>query len=95
MLDMLLSFIGALFSCKVTEQVVKIPGGMLQGKFAKLGNLKGKSYSEIQRECGKESAISHMPDGKKLIQWQATGYHIALIFDENYICEGITDEISV
>jgi hypothetical protein len=34
-----------------------------------------------------------MVDGY-LLQWQATGYHIALQFDANGICVGVTHEFA-
>lgn len=86
-----LGFIGYL----ITSAVVRAPGVSLSKKFVSLGTLVGKSYSQISRVCGPCTSVSALNDGKKLYQWMATGYHIALIFDENDICEGVSHEASV
>ncbi len=74
---------------------VREPGETLNEKFVELGTLTGKTYEEIVDACGNPNAISSLPYGKRLCQWQATGYHIALIFDKDDICEGVSSEISV
>lgn len=79
---------------------VRAPGVGLQTKFANLtkgtgGVIAGKTYHEIVAACGAPSSVSPTGDGGKLCQWMATGYHIALIFDENNICQGISHEASV
>ena len=79
----------------IISALVRVPGASLNSKFVKLGTLTGKSLSEITRVVGPPSAVSAIGNGKTLRQWQETSYHIALIFDENDICEGISSEISV
>lgn len=79
---------------------VKAPGKLLQQKFATLtkdteGVIAGKHLDEIIKTCGNPSSVSAMGDGTTLRQWQATGYHIALLFDENNVCLGISTEINV
>lgn len=64
-------------------------------KFVSLGTLQGKTLEEIVAVVGQPCAISAIGDGKVLRQWQATSYHIALIFDQDDICLGISSEISV
>lgn len=49
-----LGFIGYL----ITTAFVKAPGTALNRKFASLGVLKGKSYSEIKVKVGVENSIS-------------------------------------
>ena len=70
----------------------------IKGKFASLGVLQGKLKDEILAVVGPPSSVSAMNDGKSLLQWQhiseAGGYHIALLFDHEDICEGITHESS-
>lgn len=92
----ILGFIGYL----IMGAMVKAPGAVLETKFANLvkdsnGVIAGKTYAEIVSVCGSPSAVSPVGDGKKLCQWLATGYHIALVFDENDICLGISHEVSV
>ena len=77
-----------------------MPGNLLQNNFAKLtedtnGVLAGKTLDEVKAACGDPSAVSSIGDGQMLYQWQATGYHIALVFDENDVCVGIRSEIAV
>lgn len=70
--------------------------GGLQQKFAELGHLPGKTRTEIIDAVGPPQSVSAVGDGKTLIQWQminqAGGYHVALMFDENDLCEGVTHE---
>ena len=79
--------------------IVRLPGGMLQQKFVKLGNLQGKTYDEIVMACGLPKAQSSQvsEDGAtiQVRQWMATGYHIVLLFDQNNICMGISHQASV
>ena len=67
----------------------------MQAKFVELGNLQGKSFKEITDKVGMPSSVSSVGDGTTLKQWMATGYHVALLFDENDICLGISSETSV
>jgi len=67
------------------------PGRALQNKFVSLGNLAGRTKNEIFEVVGSPSAISAISEGSELLQWQATGYHIALRFNGD-ICEGITHQ---
>lgn len=90
-----LTTIGGWILYAIMNAGVKAPGASLNQKFVSLGTLKGKALSEITSVVGQPSAVSTTGNGKILRQWQATGYHIALLFDENDICEGVTSEISV
>ena len=92
---MILTTIGGFILYAIQSALVRAPGQSLNQKFVALGTLSGKTYSEIVAKVGAPSATSAMAGGKTLRQWQATGYHIALIFDKDDICEGITSEISV
>ena len=70
------------------------PGDELAEKFLFLGKLVGKTREQIIAKVGYPTSRSVMSEGKELLQWQAGGYHIALLFDGD-ICEGITHEIKV
>ena len=91
----ILPVVGGLIWYAITSFAVKAPGQGLHKKFADLGVLQGKSLEEIKAAVGNPSAVSAMGDGTTLYQWQATSYHIALLFDENDICLGVTSEVSV
>ena len=69
-----------------------------KSKFAKLGTIAGKTRAEIIAAVGQPNSVSGIGSGKTLLQWQHTSqagaYHIALRFDENDICEGVTHEYS-
>lgn len=95
-----LPIIGGIILHFITSAVVKAPGDILQVKFSKLtkdtnGVIKGKTYDEIVAVCGAPNSVSPVGDGTKLCQWLATGYHIALLFDENNVCLGISHEVKV
>ncbi len=86
--------IAGLIGYILIEFFVTMPGRIMQKNFLSLGTLTGKSYNEICEICGAASSVSYI-NGKKLCQWMATGYHVALMFDENDICEGVTHETAV
>lgn len=97
---MLLSLLGGLAQYGITKAVVKAPGAILQSNFQKVtadtdGVITGKTLQEITAVCGNPNSISAMSGGDKLCQWMATGYHIALMFDENDVCKGISSEVKV
>jgi hypothetical protein len=73
--------------------LVRAPGMMLQQKFVNLGTLAGKTKDEIIVVVGNPNSISGTPDGKVIMQWMSTGYHISLIFEDD-ICEGVSHEFS-
>ena len=74
----------------ITTLFVLNPGVKLRNKFISLGDMRGKHKNEIYRVVGTPNSISAHDDGE-LLQWLATGYHIALIF-QNDICQGISHE---
>jgi hypothetical protein len=57
------------------------PGRELHGRFLAFGDMTGKTAGEITTGVGSPSSISSMVKGQKLMQWQATGCHIAVLFD--------------
>jgi len=70
--------------------LVTAGGRVLKYKFEQLGIIQGKTLAEIIDVVGLPNSISALSGGKILRQWLATGYHIALLFNGNDICEGIT-----
>lgn len=96
----ILPLVGGLIWFLISSALVKAPGNMLQNNFAKLtqdsnGVIAGKTLAEIVAVCGNPSSVSPTGNGTILRQWMATGYHIALLFDENDVCIGITHEVKV
>lgn len=89
-----LPIVGGLVLYAIIHYAVRAPGRSLSQKFVSLGNLQSKSYREIVAYCGSPTSTSAV-EGGKLCQWMATGYHIALLFDENDNCLGITHNASV
>lgn len=75
----------------IQQQNVTQPGKDLAQRFASLGTIAGKSRQEIIASVGSPTSFSTMPEGKTLLQWQATSYHIALLFNGD-VCEGVTHE---
>ncbi len=103
-METILMFIGTsilgLIGYLIMSAFVKAPGKLLQQKFALLtkdtnGNIAGKTLDEIVKACGNPSSVAPMGNGTTLHQWMSTGYHLALLFDENDICLGISSETSV
>lgn len=61
------------------------PGRRLNERFRMVGTFNGKSMQEIIVVVGRPTSVSAMAFNQTLLQWQATGYHIALLFDANGI----------
>lgn len=85
--------IGGIALFAIISAMTTAPGRSLQSKFVGMGTLSGKSKNQIIAVVGAPNSISALPDGKSLLQWMATGYHIALIFNGD-ICEGVSHEFA-
>ena len=68
------------------------PGRELHARFLALGDMTGKTAEEIIAVVGNPSAVSSMAFGKTLLQWQAPGCHMSLLFDANGRFEQITHQ---
>jgi hypothetical protein len=66
---------------------VTAPGRELHARFVALGDMGGMTLSQIVVAVGNPSGISAAAHGNTLIQWMATGYHMAILFgpDEKFI----------
>jgi hypothetical protein len=72
--------------------VFRAPGRALHKQFVALGTLKGRTRKEIVKAVGQPGTETTLPDGRTLLQWRATGYHIALVFEKDGRCFGVTHE---
>lgn len=71
------------------------PGQSMAKKMQGLGNIMGRPLDEITAAIGPPNSVSATvtPDGgKTLRQWMASGYHVAMLFDADDKCMGITHE---
>lgn len=59
---------------------VTAPGRELHRRFLALGDMTGKTADEIIAVVGRPTSISSMAGNATLLQWQATGCHMALLF---------------
>ena len=84
-------FIGIALFLIFNPHGVAQPGHDLHLRFRELGTLKGKTKAEIIEAVGQPSSISVTGEGRLLLQWQATGCHMVLLF-EGDVCLGITHE---
>lgn len=74
-------------------RVIACGGGWYKsGIFQSMGTLRGRSRADIVRTAGRPNFMDRTPQGFLLLQWIQPGYHIALLFDENDICLGVTHE---
>lgn len=89
-----LTTIGGIVLYIIIHLIVQAPGAALHKQFEKLGNLQGKSLDEIIAACGKPQSISPV-EGGTLYQWISSGCHMALLFDEDNKCLGITQDTLV
>jgi hypothetical protein len=53
------------------------------------------SYDEIVAKLGLPNASARMAGGNDLVQWMASGYHVAMTFSQDNKCLGIDSEIAV
>ena len=88
----LLALVVAMLTATVVPFFLRAPGRALRKRFIALGTLKGKTRKEIVKAAGQPSSETVLPDGRTLLQWRATGYHIALLFEKNGRCFGVTHE---
>ena len=91
---LVLSGVGGLIYYWVISWGVKASGRALAAKIDSIGTLKGRTKDEIINIAGQPNGVSAMSDGSQLLQWMATGYHIALVFDPHGICQGVSSEFS-
>ena len=59
---------------------VTAPGRELHARFLALGDMAGMTSAHIVAAVGNPSSISSMAHGQTLLQWQATGCHMAMLF---------------
>lgn len=79
--------IGENFMSDVTR-----PGRELHARFKTLGDMTGKNVAVFLRTVGPPTSRS-MVGNDLLLQWQATGYHIAVLFDASERFLRITHEL--
>jgi hypothetical protein len=85
-----ITVVGGIFAA-IQNHTITSPGRALYQKFVNLGSVEGMHKDEIIAAVGPPTSLSGLPDGKVLIQWQATGCHMALQFSAD-ICQGITHQ---
>ncbi len=83
--------VGGAISAAFQQSNVTAPGLELHQKFVSLGNMTGMTKDQIIAVVGQPSSISALPEGRTLLQWQATGCHMALQFNGD-LFEAITHE---
>lgn len=76
-----------------TPPDVTAPGRALQRKFMSLGDMRGMTRARIEAVAGTPNSFGALGGNQILLQWMATGYHIALVFEDD-ICQGITSEFA-
>ena len=62
----------------------------LGNKFDQIGNLQGRTLEEIVGVVGPAKSRGAQAFGQELHQWILPPFHVALIFDHNGVCGGIT-----
>ena len=87
-----IALVAALLLAIVVPRIYLAPGRALRKRFVALGTLKGRTRKEIVKAVGQPATETPLPDGRTLLQWRTTGYHIALVFEKNGRCFGVTHE---
>ena len=88
----LIALVAAGLIAVMVPYVFRSPGRALRKRFIALGTLKGRTRRDIVKAVGEPATETTLPDGRTLLQWRATGYHIALVFEKNGRCFGVTHE---
>ncbi len=88
----LIALVVAMIVATVVPRILRSPGRALHKRFVALGTLKGKTRKEIVRAVGEPSSEATLPDGRVVLLWRARGYQIALLFETNGRCFGVTHE---
>ena len=73
--------VGAVVQAGSARPDIYANGRRMYEAFRGMGDMKGKTFSELQKVVGNPSSISHHANGTRLRQWQATGFHMAILFD--------------
>src|SRR5664279_4345381 len=60
----------------------------------RLGNVIGRPQSNVEAFLGLPSSRSGTAGGGSLLQWQRPGYHVALRFGADNLCQGITHQFA-
>ena len=74
----------------VIGRVEKAPLRKLEKGFANLEPIIGRTFQEIKNEVGLPQSVDVQAGGGRLRQWIIPGFHIALLFDKDDVCLGIT-----
>jgi hypothetical protein len=88
----LIALVVALLVALIVPWLFRSSGRALRKRFVLFGSLKGRTRKEIVKVVGEPNQETPLPDGRTLLQWRATGYHIALVFEKNGRCFGVTHE---
>ncbi len=91
MVTVVLLLVAALVAI-IVPRLVLAPGRELRKQFIALGSLKGRTRREIVKAVGEPATETALADGRTLLQWRTTGYHIALVFEKSGRCFGVTHE---
>jgi len=67
-------------------------GSEMAWKFFDLGNLTGKTATEIIAGVGMPTSRSSLGDGLTLLEWEVPGYAMALMFNSEGRAVRVTDE---
>ena len=67
----------------LSDNSIVSPGRELHARFKSLGDMSGKTLDDVVSVVGPPSSRSSIAFGHTLLQWQATGCHVALLFDRN------------
>jgi len=67
-------------------------GSDIAWRFFGLGNLRGKTAGEIIAGVGMPTTRSAMANGQTLLQWEATGFVMALLFNADGRAVRVTHE---
>jgi hypothetical protein len=59
-------------------------------RFGALGDLQAHTKAEVLRAVGAPAARAELAGGGEVLDWQAGGAHVTLMFDARDRCVGIT-----
>lgn len=68
-------------------------GDHLHARFKKLGELPGRTFSEITTTvCMDPTEVTYLEDGNRIYRWAQPGYEIEMLFDHSDHCIKVLHE---
>jgi hypothetical protein len=86
MSQLMIVFVGAV----LVMTAARVRGQAVASRFGALGDLERRTKADVVRVVGAPVARAELAGGGEVLDWQAWGLHVTLMFDARDRCVGIT-----